>query len=257
MIKLFPRKKIIDTNVYKSVEIYEYSFKRNRIIKDSILLVRRNLTKLLLEINGHIIERSNYQKENALLATLLKDRINHLKGEKKYDVQGNIIERNTYTRNKVLYYKTLYTYDSLTQLLTLEERFQYYPNKTPTFDQKIVYLYDGQFLVKEIVNFCDSDSKLTKLYNQKGQTIDYKSETFKNDTLTHCWGLRSLYRDDKLYKEEHYGSDRIGIITKYYYNHNDMPIIGFSYNPSNGKPTHLVHYYYSDKTVTDEINPNY
>lgn len=255
MVELFPRKHFIDTSLYKSVAIYDYTFKKNGTVKDSVLLVHQNLQSLVFELNAYITQRKIETETQGILAQSVKDRIKYFIGEKEYDANNNIVVWKTYTRSDEVYAKTLYTYDSITQFLLLEERFQHYPYDVPVLDKIREYEYDEGFLIKETAYSYDFKNKQIKIFDKKGQNVGYRSETFKNDTLAHFWGFRSFYHDSKRYKKEYYGSDRSHIVTNYRYDLHRMPIEVFSYNQLNTKPTYLVRYYYADEVIENEINP--
>jgi len=257
MIELFPATTLIDTNRYKSVKIYDYQFRKNGKVKDSILLGHQNLfvDRNYIQDIIYEVEYDSLHRYSKRYATRITTNTKYLNDEKLYNYDGNITDWIIYTREGELYAKTLYTYDSITKLLTSEERYSYYPFKVPKLSKRKEYEYKKRSLVKETEYSFSPKSKLTKVYNAKGENIDYLSETFEQEKRTYYWGFRSFYKNNKLCKEEHYGSDRLKIVTNYKYDAHNMPIEQLSYNQFNTKPTYLLRFYYSDQKVVNEINP--
>ena len=256
MIQLIGKTKI-DSNKIKAVKIYSFEFKKNGEIKDSTLIEYQNFNyfSTVKDHTNYEIKYDSLGRDFERYATRLETGETHLNYRKIYDSKSKETEWIIYNRDGKINSKTFYYYDSLERLIKSEKYYGYFLYDKPVLQRRKVFEYNSQTLIKEteyssVVSSDKFDSKLIKEYNNKGQQIDYRSETIENDSLIRFWGFKSFYKEQKLVKEKSYGSDNLDIITKYKYNSENLPIENYSIDLILNKPTQLIKYYYLERRKT-------
>tara|TARA_B110000238_G_C16040952_1_gene401850 strand:+ start:190 stop:1053 length:864 start_codon:yes stop_codon:yes gene_type:complete len=256
MIQLIGKTEI-DSNKIKAVKIYSFEFKKNGEIKDSTLIEYQNLNyfSTIKDHTNYKIKYDSLGRDFERYATRIETGETHLNYRKIYDSKSNKTEWITYNRDGKINSKTFYYYDSLERLIKSEKYYGYFLYDKPVLQRRKVFEYNSQTLIKEteyssVVSSDKFDSKLIKEYNNKGQQIDYRSETIENDYIIHFWGFKSFYKEQKLVKEKSYGSDNRDIITEYKYNSENLPIENYSIDLILNKPTQLIKYYYLERKKT-------
>lgn len=251
----------IDTNKIKAVKIYSFGFKKNGKVKDSTLIEYQNLNQssAFKHHTNYEIKYDSLGRDFERYATRIETGETHLNYRKIYDSKSKINEWIIYNRDGKVNSKTFYYYDSLERLTKSEKYYGYFIYEKPIFQRKMVFEYDSKILIREteysrVIASDKFDSKLIKEYNNKGQQVNYRSETIENDSTVSFWGFKSFYSKQKLVKEERYGSDNRNILTKYTYNSLNLPTENYSYDLRVNKPARLIKYYYLENKKTTHNN---
>ena len=247
----------IDTNKTKAVKIYSYEFKKNGNIKDSTLIEYQNLNYFTTfkDHTNYEIKYDSLGRDFERYATRIETGETHLNYRKIYDTKSKIIEWIIYNRDGQINSKTFYYYDNLERLIKSEKYYGYFLYEKPILQRKKVFEYESENLIKEIEFFSvitsdKFDSKIIKEFNNKGQQINYRSETLENEITVSFWGFKSFYEEQRLIKKVSYGSDNRNILTEFTYNSLNLPIENHSTNLNLKKPTQLTKYYYLENKKT-------
>lgn len=243
----------IDTGKIKAVKIYSYKLKKDGTIKDSTLIQYQDIYDFSTE-KAHTTYKIKYDslgRDFERYATSTETGKTHLNYRKKYNFNSNLVEWTVFNNDGKVNSRTFYYYDSLYRLIKTEKYYGYFLYEKPILERRSIFEYDGQNLIKEtefysVTSSGKFDSKLIHEYNNKGQTINYRSETIENETLISYWGIKSFYNDQNLIKEQKYGSDNRRIVTEYKYNSLNLPIENYSFDLNKNKPISLIKYFYQE-----------
>jgi hypothetical protein len=249
----------IDTNLYKSIEIYSYNLGQEGQILDSILVGSKNLSLSSVNHRKGIKDSvvfDSVQQIQKTFRTIKNIYQNILVQEKKFNAANKLLVCDNFavSNEQDLQDKIVYSYDSLARIQTIKKYNSYALNNS---------LHEVK-----IANFTYTDSDTYQVFDQhidlyqravtysswicfeKGKIVLY-NHSKTTPYIPPSPQRKKLFEDanriaNAVQKQEHEFSD---FWTKYSYNANNLPTEKYTFNVNTNTPISIIRYFYSSTKI--------
>ncbi|MFC7000126.1 hypothetical protein [Rufibacter roseus] len=244
-----------------AVKIYRYRVSGKGKIKDSTLIIQRNLDFFsnFSEPIAYDITYDSLGREFERYATRVATGERHLNYRKIYDELSRLDQWVVYNDDGKINSATYYHYDADNNLIRKERFYGHFIYGTPRLENLTTYEFQDGALVKSVERMSQStttgfETILTQEFDPMNRIINYRSESFQSDSLVSTWGFRPIYNQEgKLAAKEYYSSNTADTREEYRYDTRGLPTESFSYEIKTKEPKSLLKYFYQKEKLPTTI----